>query len=310
MNRVAVLVAALLLAACGEKEAGTPVAPDATPPQEQSVTMPAAEPQAAEPSPLAQVLEAQPEEVKARYPWRHPQETLDFFGIKPGMTVVEVLPGEGWYTKILLPYLGSEGHLIGVDYPQDIFPLFGFLTEQQIEARKTWTEDWTAEAEGWRGPEGARVSAFVFGSMPESLRESADAVLIIRALHNLARFEGEGGFLTAALADIHAVLAPGGIVGVVQHEARPEMPDDWAGGAAGYLKKGWVIDQFQQAGFEFVAESPINENAADQPTAEDQVWRLPPSLATSADQPELREKLQAVGESHRMTLLFRKPAGG
>ena len=71
----------------------------------------------AEEGKLAAVLAAQPDEVKARYQYRHPQETIEFFGIEPGMTVVEGLPGGGWYTKILLPYLGGDGHLIGANYP-------------------------------------------------------------------------------------------------------------------------------------------------------------------------------------------------
>lgn len=85
---------------------------------------------------LAAVLADQPEEVKARYEYRHPQQTLGFFGIAPGMTVVEALPGGGWYTKILLPYLGPEGRLIGVDYAQDMWPLFGFFGEDWLKKKK------------------------------------------------------------------------------------------------------------------------------------------------------------------------------
>src|SRR5512134_710260 len=77
---------------------------------------------------LAAVLAAQPPEVQARYQWRHPRETLEFFGIAPGMTVVEALPGGGWYTKILLPYLGPQGSYIGADYAADMWPLFGFFS--------------------------------------------------------------------------------------------------------------------------------------------------------------------------------------
>jgi len=169
-------------------------------------------------------------------------------------------------------------------------------------------EDWTAQAEGWAGEDGAAVSAFVLGSLPEEMNGTADAMLFIRALHNLARFEDEGNYLTAALADAYAVLKPGGVVGVVQHEARPDMPDEWADGSAGYLKQAFVINAFEEAGFELAAESDVNANPADQPTTEDVVWRLSPTLATSREDPELREQLQTIGESNRMTLLFRKPA--
>jgi len=308
MKSYLLLPAALLLAACGQPEEAS--APASEPAGEPEAAAEAASPEpVAEPAPasLAEILAAQPEEVQARYEYRHPQETLEFFGIEPGMTVVEALPGGGWYTKILLPYLGPDGRVIGADYALEMFPLFGFFSDEQIEKKKTWVEDWSAQAEGWTGEDGAAVSAFVLGSLPEDMKATADAMLFIRALHNLARFEDEGGFLSAALADAYAVLKPGGVVGVVQHEARPDMPDEWAGGSAGYLKRAFVINAFEQAGFELAGESDVNANPADQPTAEDVVWRLPPTLATSREDPELREELQAVGESNRMTLLFRKP---
>ncbi len=308
MKNYLVLPAALLLAACGQPEEAEAPATDAAAEPEAAAETASPEP-AAQPEPegLAEILAAQPEEVQARYEHRHPQETLEFFGIEPGMTVVEALPGGGWYTKILLPYLGADGRVIGADYALEMFPLFGFFSDEQIEAKETWVEDWTAEAEEWAGEDAAAVSAFVLGSLPEEMAGTADAMLFIRALHNLARFEDEGGFLTAALADAYAVLKPGGVVGVVQHEARPDMPDEWADGSAGYLKQAFVINAFEEAGFELAAESDINANPADQPTADDVVWRLPPTLATSREDPELREELQAVGESNRMTLLFRKP---
>jgi predicted methyltransferase len=309
MKNYLLLPAALLLAACGQpEETAAPATEPAGAPEAAAETAspePAAEPA---PASLEEILAAQPEDVQARYEHRHPQETLEFFGIEPGMTVVEALPGGGWYTKILLPYLGADGRVIGADYALEMFPLFGFFSDEQIKKKETWVEDWTAQAEGWAGDDGAAVSAFVLGSLPEEMKGTADAMLFIRALHNLARFEDEGGYLTAALADAYAVLKPGGVVGVVQHEARPDMPDEWADGSAGYLKQAFVINAFEEAGFELAAESDINANPADQPTAEDVVWRLPPTLATSREDPELREQLQAVGESNRMTLLFRKPA--
>jgi len=256
---------------------------------------------------LASILAAQPDETQARFQYRHPQETLEFFGIAPGMTVVEALPGGGWYTKILLPYMGHDGHLIGADYSAEMYPLFGFFSEEQLAAKKTWVEDFTTDADGWAGDEGALVSAFVFDSMPDEMKGQADAVLFIRALHNLARFEGEGGYLTTALQNAFDVLKSGGIVGVVQHQARDEMPDDFATGSHGYLKKDFLIAKMEEAGFEFVAASDINANEKDQPSTEDIVWRLPPSLATSRDNPELKAEMEAVGESNRMTLKFKKP---
>jgi predicted methyltransferase len=255
---------------------------------------------------LMDVLKAQPDEVKARYAYRRPDLTLQFFGIEPGMTVVEALPGGGWYTRILLPYLGPEGRLIGADYAVDMFPLFGFFSPEAIEAKKSWVETWTKEAGDYL-EDGAAVSAFQFGSLPDAMDGSADAVLLIRALHNLARFEDQGGFLTAALADAYRVLKPGGLAGVVQHEAAEDKPDAFADGSRGYLKKSFVIAQMEKAGFELVADSPINENDRDRPGPDDVVWRLPPTLAGTRDDPVMRAEVERIGESNRMTLLFRKP---
>lgn len=262
---------------------------------------------AADPERLAAVLAAQPETVQARYEWRHPQETLEFFGIEPGMTVVEALPGGGWYSKILLPYLGLEGKLVGADYSLDMYPLFGFFSDEILESKKTWVTDWSAEAQGWRGENDAAVSAFVFGALPEDMHGTADAVLFIRALHNLHRFEPQGGFLSTALKNAHDVLKPGGVLGVVQHQAAEDKSDDWANGARGYLKKSAVIAFMQAAGFELVAESAINENPRDQPGEKDVVWRLPPTLSIEDGNEETADAMRAIGESNRMTLLFRKP---
>ena len=308
MRTIAVLFAAVALAACGQS---TDTA-ESLPATDQPAPAPAAAPAETAPGEsasgrLQEVLDAQPAEHKARYEHRHPGETLEFFGIEPGMTVIEALPGTGWYSRILVPYLGSDGRLLGANYAQDMWPLFGFFGEDFIESMKTWTTDWPQQAEDWGGDEGARVEAFEFGRMPESLAGQADAVLFIRALHNLARFEEEGDYLTTALADAHRALRPGGIVGVVQHEARPETADEWAGGQNGYLKKQFVIDRFTAAGFVLDDESDVNENADDRPTEADVVWRLPPSYATAGDDQDVRIEMDAIGESNRMTLRFRKP---
>ena len=258
---------------------------------------------------LAAVLAAQPDEAKARYEYRHPQETIEFFGIKPGMTVVEGLPGSGWYSKILLPYLGADGHLIGVNYPLDLWPNFPFANEEFMAEMSQWLEKWPADAEEWRGEDGASVDAFWFGALPEEMAGTADVVFFVRMLHNVWRFqsEGKGDYLDMALDDAYDVLKPGGVLGVVQHHARDDMSDEWANGSHGYMKKQFVIDRVVAAGFEFVGESDVNANDKDQPSGDDIVWRLPPSYATSREDPELKAQYEAIGESNRMTLKFRKP---
>ena len=254
---------------------------------------------------LSAILAAQPDEAKARYKYRHPQETLDFFGIQPGMTVVDTLPGSVWYTGILLSYLGPDGAVIGADYPSDMWAQFGY-DEEFLATKKNWAKDWTATAETWRDDDSAGVSAFVLGSLPESMHGTADVVLFVRALHNMVYTSPDARNLSTAIENAYDVLKPGGIVGVVQHQARDNMPDSWADGEMGYLKKAYVIEMMEAGGFEFVAESAVNANSKDMPTTEQYVWRLPPSY-DGADTPEAKAKVDAIGESNRMTLKFRKP---
>jgi predicted methyltransferase len=317
MRAFPIVAAILMLAACRQSE--PPPEPEPAPVDAAPVVRSEPEPTSAAEAPasgerdrLAEILDAQPEQVQQRYDERHPHATLEFFGIEPGMTVVETLPGGGWYTRILLPYLGADGGLIAANYAQAMFANFGFADEQFMVRLARWPEEFPTRTAGWCQGDCAPVETFWLGSLPARLEGSADAMLFVRALHNLARFETEdgGSYLDEALADAYAVLAPGGILGIVQHEARPDMPDDWADGNNGYLKKQFVIDRVRQAGFELVAESDINANPDDVPTTEESVWRLPPSLSVpeDAEDPEaLRDRYRAIGESNRMTLKFRKP---
>jgi len=310
MQRILLIMIPVLLAGCQEADVPEPAAPT---PQAVEQTQP--EPQQTDPNEtdaerLGRMLEAQPEPVKARYDQRHPRETLEFFGIEPGMTVVEALPGGGWYTRILLPYLGSEGRLIGANYALEMWPLFPFGTEAFMIEMRRWPDQFVAQAEQWCADDCASVDTFWLGSLPDEMAGTADVVTFVRALHNLARFNEEHGYLDAALADAFTALKPGGTFGVVQHWAREDMPDEWADGSNGYLKKEFVIAQAEAAGFEFVAESDVNTNPNDQPSLDKAVWRLPPSLrvAEEAENPDaLRAEYDAIGESHRMTLKFRKP---
>jgi predicted methyltransferase len=253
---------------------------------------------------LIAITQSLPAEHQSRYSARHPVETLEFFGIKPGDTVVEALPGEGWYSKILLPYLGAKGKLIAVDYSLEMWPEFGgFATAEFIAKRKAWPAQFAKDAKTWGGENGAAGEAYTFANMPKELTGKVDAVLFIRALHNLARFDAKGNYLKQALAETYRVLKPGGTVGVVQHAMNEDKPDAWADGNRGYLKRSMIIKVMETAGFEFIAESDINKNPKDDPQAGDNVWRLPPSLNAPEDQ---KAKNIAIGESNRVTLLFRK----
>ena len=299
MNRYVLIAAAgLALTGCA-KETPPADAPQAS-----------AAPTEAEPTPaerLDAVLAAQSDETKARYAHRHPKETLEFFGIAPGMTVVDTLPGEVWYTGILLDYLGADGKVIAADYSPEMWTQFGDYSPNPKE-KENWPADFVAKAQSWRGEGDAQVAAFQYGAVPDDMAGTADVVLVVRAIHHFMRLEDKGGYLTKALADINKVLKPGGIVGVVAHRAPESSSDAWAKGEAGYVKQSAVIAAFQKAGFELVEASEINANPQDRPTEKDFVWRLPPTLATSQSNPELKAQMEAIGETDRMTLKFKKAA--
>jgi predicted methyltransferase len=254
-------------------------------------------------SALNMALEAQPDEVRARYNARHPAQTLAFFDVEPGMTVVEALPGGGWYTKILMPYLGEDGKIIGANYSDELYAKFGFGDEWTAK-RVADSAKWVETATEWAGEDGPAVGTFQITKMPANLDGTADRVLFIRALHNLNRFNDMDG----AASEAYRVLKPGGMVGVVQHRAPESAPAEWADGSKGYLKQSDVIAKFEAAGFRLKDTSDINANPKDVPGADDIVWRLPPSLNGTEEGTPERAAMEAIGESNRMTLLFMKPA--
>lgn len=261
---------------------------------------------------MTQAMAGQSEKAAARNVYRHPAETIAFFGLTPGMKVAEALPGGSWdgswYTRILSPYLGAQGHISGVDYAIEMWPLFGgFATPEFIETKKTWSETWTESVSGNAGADGASASAFTFSTAPKADAGTYDSVLFIRALHNLSRFEAEGGYMSDAVATAYELLKSGGTVGVVQHRAPETASAQWAKGQNGYVKQSDVIAAFERGGFKLAAKSEINANPKDTPGEEDFVWRLPPNLSGSKDDADLQAKMVAIGESDRMTLRFVKP---
>jgi predicted methyltransferase len=288
---------ALILASCSQQAAPPPE----TPAGASASAGPAASAR------LDEVLAAQSEETKSRYAARHPKEMLEFFGVEPGMTVVDTLPGPVWYTGILLEYLGPSGTVIDADYSPEMWTHFGPFTPDPKQ-KESWVQDTVAKLEATRNPQAAKVAAFQYGSVPADMAGTVDVVLVVRALHHWMRLEPTGGYLTKALADIQQLLKPGGVVGVEQHRAPESHSDASANGDRGYIKQSAVITAFKQAGFELVEQSEINNNPKDQPSETDVVWRLPPTLATSKDNPELKAQMEAIGETDRMTLKFRKPS--
>lgn len=249
---------------------------------------------------LDQVLaDPRREADSARDEYRNPRETLEFFGVERDDTVVEALPGGGWYGRILAPWLAAEGQYYGLNYPMSVFgQLFPNMTDEQRTRLEGWEAGFPAAAGEWGGP---AQGGYTFGSIPDSAAGSADVVLYIRALHNMARF----GMLDTAVNDAWTLLAPGGTVGVVQHRAPANETDARADGSRGYLREADVIAAFEARGFVLEASSEINANPNDPADHEVGVWALPPTLRTDTD--EQRAANTLIGETDRMTLRFRKP---
>lgn len=253
------------------------------------------------PNTLQKIVNAQSAEHKARHEFRHPTETLQFFGIEPGMTVVEAMPGGGWYSKILAPYLGSEGTLIAANYPDSIWPNFSWASQEFIDKRIASTKAFPDQVKTWAPTNTPKSAGYTFATLPETLNNSVDAVLMIRALHNMAAFNASGQFLDNALVETHRILKPGGIVGVVQHSSTEAVD-----GSTGYLNQDDLVGVMNKAGFTLVKSSAINANPKDQAKADDIVWRLPPTYATSGNDVDKKKAFSEIGESNRMTLVFKK----
>ena len=255
---------------------------------------------------LNSVLAAQPNDIKARYDARHPVATMTFCEINEGDTVIETLPGGGWYSSILYPYLGETGKLIGAHYPRALFERFGW-DETRLQSVLDRNKNWPAKTKSNAVAKGGVIDSYTMTKMPNTYHGVADKVLFIRSLHNLRRFEGTG-YLESSLKEAFLSLKPGGLVCVVQHRAQESVPDAWATGSKGYLKQSTVIDAFEAAGFKFVGASEINANPKDRPSENEVVWRLPPTLRGPEENSKAWQANKEIGESDRMTLKFIKPA--
>ena len=238
--------------------------------------------------------------ARARDAWRHPAESLAFWGLKPGMTVVEVDPGaKGWWTQILAPYARAT-HGAYVAALPDRAPA---NSPDDLEAMRAAFFKGVADASIY-----GEVKAYDFGpEHPDAIPAgSADLVLVARAFHNWAR---EGDATGAYLHAFFTILKPGGILAVEQHRA-PEGADPRAG--TGYVPEFYVIDEAQKAGFVLEAKSEVNANLKDTKDYPFGVWTLPPTRRSApagqaADPSFDHSKYDAIGESDRMTLKFRKP---
>lgn len=229
---------------------------------------------------------------RARDAWRHPRETLEFFGLRQDMTVLEIWPGGGgWYTEVLAPALRERGRYVAA----------GFDPATDSQYMQKGIKDF-ADKLASRPDLYDRVTVTALqhpGTMSPVPDGSVDMVLTFRNLHNwMARDAAQ-----EMLAAMYRALKPGGILGLVEHRAAPSEPQD-PRAKSGYVRTDYAIALAEAAGFELLGQSEINANPKDTRNHPNGVWSLPPTFRGGEAE---RDRFAAIGESDRMTLRLRKP---
>lgn len=224
---------------------------------------------------------------RARDVYRHPLQTLEFFGVKPNQTVIEITPGGGWYSEILAAYLNTDGHYIGA-VPAAAAGSAGAKRNSAFRDKLTARADSANATLVQLDPKAPALAA-----------GTADVVLTFRNVHNWVAAGNTDAYFRA----FFTALKPGGVLGVVDHRARPGT-DLETMKSSGYLTEALVKKYATDAGFVLEASSKINANPKDDANHPKGVWMLPPS---NSHDPADDARFKAIGESDRMTLRFRKP---
>jgi predicted methyltransferase len=230
------------------------------------------------------------EAERARDPYRHPRDTLLFFGLRPNQTVVEILPIGGWYTKVIAPVVRDEGRYIAA------MPPVTAGNANSERGRKNFTDLLAATPLLLDKTEVVDFDTSKGGMVPDG---TADLVLTFRNIHNWMA----GNQAEAAFREMYRALKPGGTLGVVEHRGNEAVPQD-PRARSGYVNQSYAIKLIEGAGFKLVATSEINANPQDTKDYTGGVWTLPPRLAAGDTD---RAKYLAIGESDRFTLKFVKP---
>ncbi|MBS0613171.1 MAG: class I SAM-dependent methyltransferase [Proteobacteria bacterium] len=227
---------------------------------------------------------------KARDVYRHPRQTLQFFGLRGNQSVIEIAPGGGWYTEILAPVLKDHGHYAaGVAPPKS-------ADAEDSASMKALKEKFAQAAQVLGTLHTVPFGPDVTEMAPPG---SVDMILTFRNLHNWMG----GAWADKALALMFKALKPGGILGVTDHRGNPSVPQD-PKARSGYVNQDYAIKLIEAAGFKLVGQSEVNANPKDTKDYAQGVWTLPPTLTLGEKD---RDKYLNIGESDRFTLKFRKP---
>jgi predicted methyltransferase len=287
------LLALATLVACAAKPASTPPGSSGG-----EAGSPAAE--SADPATAAALQAAvngahRSPEHRARDAHRHPVETLQFFGLRQDMTVVELWPGgNGWFTEVLAPVLRERGKLIATN-----FDTSGPPDAYQTKSGKKFLDKLASNPAVYDKVQVVTVTDTK--SLVLAPEGSVDMVLTFRNTHNWVEDKIEADIYGAAFK----ALRPGGVLGIEQHRGKPgPVADPVEQAKTGYLPEDWVIARVESFGFKFAGKSEVNANPRDTKDHDKGVWALPPALENGDKD---RDKYTAIGESDRMTLKFVKP---
>jgi predicted methyltransferase len=224
----------------------------------------------------------------ARDNYRHPAQTLAFFGVTPTQSVIEITPSGGWYTEILAPYLAAHGSYTAAGPDPKSSP-------GAAASVVKFNEKLAADPKLYGK---VKIAEFTKTGL-NTPAGTADVVLTFRNIHNMYI----GGFAPAAFAAFYTALKPGGTLGIVEHRLPESMPDAMQDNS-GYMKTSTVVKLAEAAGFKLAAKSEINANPKDTHDHPKGVWTLPPTYELGDTD---KAKYAAIGESDRMTLRFVKP---
>ncbi len=244
---------------------------------------------------LAMVL-ADPSRVEdaKRDKYRHPAETLAFFRVEPSHKIGEYAPGGEWISRLLGRYVDGPGKLVGL-----YFDPAGFTDAKRQDGIKASAAKYPDDVAKATGKPATDFSAFTLGAIPDGQKGTFDRILIMRMMHNINRWN----IADSELKAMRDLLKDDGLVGIEQHRAKPNTSYALSDGTRGYMREADVIRMMELNGFELVGKSEINANPKDTADWPDGVWTLPPVLAKKDVD---RAKYEAIGETDRMTLLFKK----
>jgi predicted methyltransferase len=245
---------------------------------------------------LAKILAdpARAEDAK-RDKYRHPAETFEFFRIHPDHKVGEYAPGGEWISRTLGRYIDEKGKFTGLYFSTDA----GFGDAASKERIKASAAKFGEDVAKVTGRPATDYMGYTLDAIPEGEKGTFDRIILMRMLHNMNRWN----IADTELKRMRELLKDDGLLGIEQHRARADAPYSYADGNKGYLREADVIKMVELAGFELVGKSEVNANPKDSANWPDGVWTLPPQLRLKDVD---RAKYEAIGESDRMTLLFKK----